>query len=425
LIIRKKKDLGGEIMKKFMNWLTESFAPTMNNFFKKPWLAAISSCMQKIIPFILTGSLIFFYNVFVSFIPALPDLSPILNFSFGIITLIVAFMMTNQCMEKLNHPAYIINAGITAICVLLMAVMPQGENADSLSALLGNLGPSGIAVGMAAGLFVSIVFHLWGKLKFLKNSNIPDFVTGWINTIVPNILALGIAMVVVYIFEINVFNVILAAFKPVATIGQTLPGFILICFIPAFFYTMGVSSWLWGAVTTPIFMAGIQGNIEAVAAGQVATNIVTSEAVFTLAFITMGGMCATLGLNILMCFSKSKQLKTLGRVFLAPSIFNINEPVMFGAPVVFNPLLMLPAWINSIVGAVYVWFIMSTGLLNIPTKMIQVGQIPAPFCSIMITEDMRAIVWWVVLFVIYLAIWYPFFKAFEKQKLAEEVNSIH
>lgn len=407
-------------MKKIMSWLTESFAPTMNKFFSKPWLSAVSSCMQKIIPFILTGSLIYFYNVFVSFFPALPDLSPILNYSFGIITLIVAFMMANQCMEKLNHPFYVTNAGITAICVLLMAVMPTGESADSISALLGNLGPTGIAVGMVVGLFVAAVFHLWGKLHFMEDSSMPDFVTGWINTIVPNVLALGITMIMVNVLHINLFDVILAAFKPVAQIGQTLPGFILICLIPAFFYTMGVSSWLWGAVTTPIFMAGIQANIDAVAAGQVATNIVTNEAVFTLAFITMGGMCATLGLNILMCFSKSKQLKTLGRVFIAPSIFNINEPIMFGAPVVFNPLLMLPAWINSVVGAVYVWVLMSTDLLHIPTKMIQVGQIPAPFSSVMITEDIRAILWWVVLFVIYLAIWYPFFKAYEKQKLAEE-----
>lgn len=410
-------------MKKFMNWLSESFAPTMNKFFSKPWLAAVSSCMQKIIPFILTGSLIYFYNVFRSFIPSLPDLSPILNFSFGIITLIVAFMMTNQCMEKLNHPFYMINGGITSICVLLMAVMPTGENADSISALLGNLGPTGIAVGMVVGLFVAIVFHLWGKLNFLADSSIPDFVTGWINIIVPNVISLGIAMILIFVLHINLFDVILAAFKPVAQIGQTLPGFILICFIPAFFYTMGVSSWLWGAVTTPIFMAGIQGNIEAVAAGLPATNIVTSESVFTLAFITMGGMCATLRLNVWMCFSKSKQLKTLGRVFLAPSIFNINEPVMFGAPVVFNPLLMLPAWINSIFGAVYVWVLMSTDLLHIPTKMIQVGQIPAPFCSVMITEDLRAILWWVVLFVIYMVIWYPFFKAYEKQKLAEEAQA--
>ena len=407
-------------MNRFMKWLAESFAPTMNRWFSKPWLAAVSNCMQKIIPFILTGSLIYFYNVFVSFFPSLPDLSPILNYSFMLITMIVAFMMANQCMEKLNHPGYTTNAGIAAICFLFMAVTPKGDSADSLSAFMGNLGPSGIAVGMVIGLFVSFVFHLWGKLHFLEDSSVPDFVTGWINTIIPNVLCLAIGMIVVFNFGINLVDVILGVFMPISNILSTLPGFILYSFIMGFFYTLGVSTWLWGAISTPVFMINIQQNIDAVAAGNAATQIVTSEAVFTLAFITMGGVCCTLGLNLLMCFSKSKQLKMLGRVFLAPSIFNINEPLMFGAPVVFNPLLMLPAWINAIIGPVYVWVLMSTGLLNIPSKMIQVGQIPAPFCSVMVTQDMRALLWWAILFVIYIAIWYPFFKVYEKQKLQEE-----
>lgn len=407
-------------MNRFMKWLAESFAPTMNRWFSKPWLAAVSNCMQKIIPFILTGSLIYFYNVFVSFFPSLPDLSPILNYSFMLITMIVAFMMANQCMEKLNHPGYTTNAGIAAICILFMAVTPKGDSADSLSAFMGNLGPSGIAVGMVIGLFVSFVFHLWGKLHFLEDSSVPDFVTGWINTIIPNVLCLAIGMIVVFNFGINLVGVILGVFMPISNILSTLPGFILYSFIMGFFYTLGVSTWLWGAISTPVFMINIQQNIDAVAAGNAATQIVTSEAVFTLAFITMGGVCCTLGLNLLMCFSKSKQLKMLGRVFLAPSIFNINEPIMFGAPVVFNPLLMLPAWINAIIGPVYVWVLMSTGLLNIPSKMIQVGQIPAPFCSVMVTQDMRALLWWAILFVIYIAIWYPFFKVYEKQKLQEE-----
>lgn len=411
-------------MKRFMDWLTNSFVPKTNKLFSKPWIAAISSCMQKVIPFILTGSVIYMYNVIVSFVPSLPDLSPILNFSFGIISLIIAFEMANQCMDKLGHPEYLVNAGLASIGVYLMVAMPTGENADSISALMGNLGASGIAVGMIVGLFVSLIFHLWGKLHVLENSSVPDFVTAWINTIMPNLLSLGITMIFIHVLHIDLYSLVIAAFMPLANIGQTLPGFILICLIPAFFYTLGISSWTFGAITTPIFMAGIQANIDAVAAGGVATNIVTSESVFTLAFITMGGMCATLGLNVLMCFSKSKQLKMLGRVFIVPSIFNINEPIMYGGAVVFNPLLMIPAWINSIVGPIFVWVTMSTGLLNIPEKMIQVGQIPAPICSVMITEDMRAVLWWVVLFAIYLAIWYPFFKAYEKQKLAEEASEM-
>ena len=403
-----------------MNWLSDSFAPAANKLFSRPWLSAVSGCMQKVVPFILTGSVVYVYNVARYYLPPLPDLSPIASYSFGLITLIVAFMMGNQCMEKLNHPEYTINAGLASVCILFMSVMPTDENVDSVSALMSNLGASGIAVGMIIGLMVSIIFHIWGRLRFLKDSSIPDFLVSWINTILPFVICLALGMVLFQALAVDLFQVVLGMLQPVTSYAQTLPGFILICFIPAFFYTLGVSSWLWDAVTMPIFLAGIQANIDAVAAGQPALNIVTYEATFTMAFVTIGGMCATLGLNLLMCVSKSKQLKTMGRVFLIPSIFNINEPVMFGAPVVFNPILMLPAWINAIIGPVYVWVLMSTGLLNIPSKLIHVGQIPAPFSSMLVTEDFRAVIWWIIYLAINVMVWYPFFKVYEKSKLADE-----
>ncbi len=78
-------------MKKLMDWLSESFAPNANKLFSKPWIAAISSAMQKVVPFILTGSLIYFYNVIKSFVPILPDLSPIANYSFGLIVTVQPF----------------------------------------------------------------------------------------------------------------------------------------------------------------------------------------------------------------------------------------------------------------------------------------------------------------------------------------------
>lgn len=89
-------------MKRFMNWLTNSFTPTMNKFSQKPVVAALSSSMQKIIPFILTGSCIHLYNVLRSTIPALPNFIRIINFSFGMLGLLTAFMVANQMMEKLR-----------------------------------------------------------------------------------------------------------------------------------------------------------------------------------------------------------------------------------------------------------------------------------------------------------------------------------
>lgn len=178
-----------------------------------------------------------------------------------------------------------------------------------------------------------------------------------------------------------------------------------------------------GAVSTPIYMAGIAANIAAVTAGQAAVNISTSEAVFTCALVTLGGMGCTLPLVVMSILKgKSKKMKTMGKICLAPGIFNINEPVVYGYPIAYNPTLMIPFWLCSIAGSTIEYVAMRSGLLNIPSKMIQVGQVPAPISSVMITEDMRAIIWWVLLWVVYTLIWWPFFKEYDKQCVEEEAK---
>src|SRR5699024_7514475 len=113
-------------MNKFMTWLENDFAPPANRVFHRPWLPGLSSAIHTVIPFILTGSVIFVYNVLADYLTVLPDLSPILNYSFGLLTLLITFMLTNQLMVNLNHPDYEINASLLSIGVLLMAVMPRG-----------------------------------------------------------------------------------------------------------------------------------------------------------------------------------------------------------------------------------------------------------------------------------------------------------
>lgn len=411
-------------MKKFMSWLSNSFAPKMNKFTANPWVSGISSSIMRLLPFILAGSLGFFYNVFKSYIHFLPDISNLISFSFGMLSLLLSFLVGYQCMEKLGRPNYKVTCGLTSLLVFIMMTMPGSDKSGNMVILSGRFGASAMIQAFIAGLFVSIIFHNYAKLRILENStSIPDFVIGWINNIIPICFTILISSIIVFNLKIDVFNAIVFVFSPIASFGQTLPGFILICLIPAIFYSLGISSWMWNSVSTPIFMAGITANIAAVAAGKPAVNIVTSETVFTAALITMGGIGATLALNILMLRSKSKKLKTMGRVCIGPSIFNINEPIVFGAPIVLNPLLMLPMWINSITGPIVIWITMKAGLLNIPSKMIQVGQIPAPFSSVMITQDFRAIAVYVVLFIIYFFTWLPFFKVYEKQCMAEEMGT--
>ena len=407
-------------MKKIMLWITDKFAPKMNKVVENPWVAAVAGSMMKGLPFILAGSLISFYNVFRSYVSALPDLGKVADFSFGFISIFLAFLVANQCMEKKKLSRYTIVAGLISIAVFVMFSMPEFNEQGEIILTFNRMGATGMLVAMLVGLFTGCIFNLYSKLHILENNvTIPDFVTEWINNLIPILCILLISTTIVFTIQFDIFDFILSLFSPLQNFGQTLPGFVLICLIPAVLYTLGVSNWLFYAASLPIFMAGIQGNIEAVAAGKEAVNIVTSETVFTAALITMGGMGATLPLNVMMMFSKAKKLKVMGRICICPSIFNINEPLVFGAPIAFNPIMMVPFWLNSIAGPVIIWFSMRLDLLNIPYRMMQIGQIPAPFSSVMITEDMRAVIVYIILFAVYYIIWLPFFKVYEVQCLNE------
>lgn len=407
-------------MKKIMLWITDKFAPKMNKVVENPWVAAVAGSMMKGLPFILAGSLISFYNVFRSYVSALPDLGKVADFSFGFISIFLAFLVANQCMEKKKLSRYTIVAGLISIAVFVMFSMPEFNEQGEIILTFNRMGATGMLVAMLVGLFTGCIFNLYSKLHILENNvTIPDFVTEWINNLIPILCILLISTTIVFTIQFDIFDFILSLFSPLQNFGQTLPGFVLICLIPAVLYTLGVSNWLFYAASLPIFMAGIQGNIEAVAAGKEAVNIVTSETVFTAALITMGGMGATLPLNVMMMFSKAKKLKVMGRICIGPSIFNINEPLVFGAPIAFNPIMMVPFWLTSIAGPVIIWFSIRLDLLNIPYRMIQIGQIPAPFSSVMITEDMRAVIVYIILFAVYYIIWLPFFKVYEVQCLNE------
>lgn len=326
-------------MSKIMDWLENKFAPAMSKITQNPWVSALSGSMMKILPIIMTGSLIFFYNVFRSWIPALPDLGGVLQFTFQLTSLILTFLVANQLMEKLGHTRYVLNAGLTAIIAFLIAIKPTISDDNIFSVGFDRFGPTGMFVALVVGVLVSVVYHLYAKLHILEDSvTIPDFVCEWINQILPMFACVLVGTIISNNLNVDMYQVISAVFSPLEHLGRTLPGLIIMMMAISFLYSMGISTWFLGTFTTPILMAGTAANLAQVAAGQTATNIVCYETIYLLSLMTLGGQGCTLTLNVHMLLSKSKRLKSLGKVCIGPSIFNINEPVVFGAPIVFNPI---------------------------------------------------------------------------------------
>ncbi len=409
-------------MKKFMTWLSDVLAPATSKVFSLPYIAAVSSAMQKILPFILAGSVIYIYDVFKAFIPVLPNFDIIIDYTFRFLGFIVAFVTASQLMDKLKLQKYSINAGLTSLLVFMVFIFPTyDETKTMIQFTYARFGPAAMMVGICAGLMVGFIYHMYSKLHFLENSDtLPDFVLEWFNNVLPILVSIAIAVLVVFKANVDIYDVILNLFMPIQNFLLSLPGMLTLSFVQVFFFSLGISPWVWGAIRNPVFAAALAANIAAVAAGNRPEFIVTYETMFAIGLITMGGQGAPLPLNVLMCTSKSKRIKAMGRVCLAPSFFNISEPLMYGTPVVFNPMLMIPMWINALVGPLLVWIIMSTGLLNIPAMSLQISQIPAPISTVMVTQDLRGVLWFVVLFIVYLVIWYPFFKVYEKSEIDKE-----
>lgn len=223
------------------------------------------------------------------------------------------------------------------------------------------------------------------------------------------------AWVLVDLVHVDIYNIILNIFMPLASVVETPWGFMLIIFLYCFLYSMGISSWVLTPVTKPIFLAAITAN-----ATMGAHNLVTAETIFS-AYLFVGGVGCTLPLVIMHAFSKSTKLKALGRASFIPAVFNINEPLVFGS-IVWNPLLMLPMWIIGIILPALVW---------IGTKVIPFGPIPkvifdlwyAPFpiSTWITTGTITGLILMLICVGVATLIWYPFFKTYEKQELEKEM----
>ena len=411
---------------KFMDWLQYKFSPAVENFMTKPWIAGFSEGVVKCLPFILTGCLIFFYEAVASWVKFLPTITFVRQYTFQLLGLLVAYNIAAQTMVHLRHRNYQMVAGLTAICADFMAVKGGTNAAGMYELTFGRLGPSGILLGMVIGIYVSIVFHLISKIRFFKpDSDVPTFVQDWIKNIVPIFITILLLGIVVINCDIDILPIILKVFQPLQDVAQTYFGFTLHNTLMTTFYGLGVSGWTFSGLNNAISIPAQEANLALLAAGQAATNINVTEIRSGIGLINMGGIGATLALNIMFLFSKSKRLRTLGKVCIGPGLFSINEPILYGAPIVYNPILLIPMIINTILGSGIVWFIFKLGLLSYPNVALPgVGTLPVIIGTVMLTGDLRGILWWFVCFAVYAVVYYPFFKVFERNVIAKEETTV-
>lgn len=137
--------------------------------------------------------------------------------------------------------------------------------------------------------------------------------------------------------------------------------------------------------------------------------------------VGMGGTGMTLAIVIaILLFMKSKQMKQISKLGLAPGIFNVNEPVIFGLPIVMNPIIIIPWVIAPMVVTLVTYLAMSAGIVPPPTGVTVPWAVPLFINGIMATNSVMGGIMQLVNLCIVFVIWFPFLKALDKLNMAKE-----
>jgi len=287
------------------------------------------------------------------------------------------------------------------------------------------LGGTGLFTAIIVALLTVEIIRLCKKYHIVIK--MPD--------VVPPFLSDSFTALIPLLINIGVFygiNVLLASINPALKIPtaimailaaplsaiNSVPGMLIVIVFATLLWCCGIhGTMIVYPLLIPLMIEGITANAVLVAAGESAQFY----PVFLFGAIAMiGGTGNTLGFVILSLFkAKSQQLKAIGKASIGPGIFGINEPIAFGAPIVFNPILMIPYVFGSLILGILLWISFSIGFQD-PGYILIMSLLPIGIAGFMPAMSIKNAIFQIVMIPVMMLIWYPFFKLYDKQLVVRE-----
>ncbi len=284
---------------------------------------------------------------------------------------------------------------------------------------VSRLGTTGIFTAIIMSIIAVQLYRLCVKRQWIIKmpEAVPEGVSRSFTALIPAFLVAFVILAftgILVAFDTDIFKIIAVPFGFVVNLTSSWIGILVIYFLIHALWIVGIhGANIISAFITPIVLSNMQLNIEG-------ANIPFAGE-FQNSFVVMGGSGATLGLCVFIAFlAKSEQLRVLGKASLAPGLFNINEPLVFGLPIVYNPFLAIPFFLAPMVSA-------SIGYWTIKLELVKpiIAQVPWPspigFGAFIGTAGslMAVLVSLICGFVAFL-IWFPFIKIYDKKLVEQE-----
>ena len=349
--------------------------------------------------------------------------------TFGLMALVACFGIGYRLSEKYKLDAL---AGATLSVMGFMIVTPFKIALPDGNFVGGGIpmvymGSQGLFVAMIMAILCVEIFRIvvQKNLVIKLPDSVPPSISKSFSALIPGTFVIVTALALRILFEVTPFEnmhkiVSTLLSEPLTKIGTTYIGMLIIVLLMQLLWVCGLHGpAIVGAVTTPIFTMAMDQNRAAFQAGQPVPNIVTSQ---FQDLITSGGSGMTLAFALMLAFwAKSKQLKEIGKLSLAPGLFNINEPIVFGVPVVMNPVIMIPFILTPMIVMTFNYVCMKMGIVAKPAGLAVPWTTPMILQGFLITGGkISGGILQIIDFLIAAVIYYPFFKEWDKQKVAEE-----
>jgi len=426
-----------------LKWIEKSILPIANKIQRNKYLQAIQSAFMTLMPIMLIGGIITIITTpFVDY-TKMATTDSMYNFykgwqlfvnNYGMplvilrsVTLSSISLWTSLAIAYFLAKHYKMNTIITSVVSLLMffilctSVTKDGGLSNDF------WGGEGLFAGIIIGIAVTELYRLFTTKK-IGTIKMPDMVPPALKSsfasifpiIFVTVICTIIAMLCNSILRITFPQAILNLFHPLVVTVDNAFGLSLSSILSQICWWFGIHDTAVTSLLEPLMYSNYSANAAAYAKGIAAANLphIWTEPLWW-NWMVIGGSGATLALAVMVLRCKSVQLKTVGKVAIIPALFNINEPLIFGLPIVLNPLFFIPWLLAPTINGIIAYICMAIGIVN-KTFIYPGWNIPAPIAQFLSNMDLRSIFLTLVMIIIDGLIYYPFLKVWDKQKLEEE-----
>ncbi|WP_296877557.1 PTS sugar transporter subunit IIC [Thomasclavelia sp.] len=420
-------------MEQFMDRIGDAIAPIAQKMTANRYLSAIKEGFFGSTPILIAGSIFLLftslpfdgYSEFLSNNPLINDFFYLpYQVSFKLLAFFVVVGMAKSLANYYKVDSKLAIALSFAGIFLLTPVILSEDSVKGLP--LDNFSAQGLFVCMiATAISVEIYRYCVQKGITIKMpDSVPSNVANAFAAVIPavailllfNLIRMGFAMTDFENAQTFIFSLLQ---QPLQSLGGTLPATVIVLLVESVIWCFGLhGSSIVSSVMNPIWYSLSAENLAAFEAGKQLQHIVNYQ--FISFFVKLGGVGATLSLTLLCLFkSKSNQYKALGKLGIGASLFNINEPIIFGFPIVLNPMMMIPFVLANVTVGIVTYASIYLGLVPYINGVNLPYTIPPVISGFMICGIQGAILQ-VVLLIITGLIYYPFFKAQDKQAYLQE-----